>query len=142
MIRAVLDTNVAVAGLLKSTGPPGEILRLLHQGAITAIFSRELIDELAAVLAYPKLKTKYRLGRDDLEAIAGLFALRGDLVEIVERIRACRHPDDDRFIETAVAGRADYLVSGDQNLLLMRKFRGLSIVRPVEFVVLVASSRR
>jgi putative PIN family toxin of toxin-antitoxin system len=141
MIRAVLDTNVVVAGLLKPTGPPGEILSLLRGGAFIAVFSRELVDELAAVLAAPKLKTKYRQGRQDLEAIAGLFALRGELVEIGERVRVCRDPDDDFLIETALAGRADFLVSGDKALLVLSKAHGISIVNPAAVIEILKDPR-
>jgi len=134
MIRAVLDTNVVISGLLKPTGTPGSILKSLRFGSFTIVFSRELIDEIAAVLSYPKLKRKYRRGRKDFEAIAGLFALRGDLVEIEERVRVCRDPNDDFLIETALAGKADFLVSGDKALLSLRKIRGISILTPAAFI--------
>ena len=134
MIRAVLDSNVIVAGLIKSTGLSGEILTLLRDGAFTAVFSGDLVDEIAAVLAYPKLKMKYRLGRKDLEAIAGLFSLRGELVETVERVGVCRDPNDDFLIEAAVAGNAAYLVTGDEDLLALKRFRQIRIVRPRAFL--------
>jgi putative PIN family toxin of toxin-antitoxin system len=141
MIRAVLDTNVVISGLLKPTGTPGSVLKLLRFGSFTIVFSRKSIYEVAAVLSYPKLKTKYRIIRKDFEAIAGLFALRGDLVEIDERVRVCHDPDDDFLIETALAGKADFLVSGDKGLLSIKKVRGVMIVNPSAFVEILKSPR-
>lgn len=141
MIRAVIDTNVLVSGLLKPAGPPGDILTLLRDGAFIAVFSNKLIDELATVLTYPKIKTKYGIGRKDLEAIAGLLALRVDLVEIDERVHICRDPDDDFLIETALAGKAYFLITGDQALLSLKKFRGISILKAAAFVASIGTDR-
>jgi predicted nucleic acid-binding protein len=55
-------------------------------------------------------------------------------VGVVERIRACRDPDDDKFLELAVNGRADMIVSGDVDLLALRPFRGIPVLGPAAFV--------
>jgi predicted nucleic acid-binding protein len=63
----------------------------------------------------------------------GLIA-RAELVEIKERIAACRDPTDDKFLELAVNGRADLIVSGDADLLALNPFRGIPIITPAMFV--------
>jgi putative PIN family toxin of toxin-antitoxin system len=75
-----------------------------------------------------------------LEAISGLFALRGEMATISETVRICRDPDDDFLLETAIAGRADYLVSGDADLLILRKFRKIRIVNPRKFLSVLETS--
>jgi len=57
-----------------------------------------------------------------------------ELVAIVERITACRDPTDDKFLELAVNGRADMIVSGDADLLALNQFRGIPIVTPATFI--------
>jgi predicted nucleic acid-binding protein len=57
-----------------------------------------------------------------------------ELVEITERIVACRDPKDDKFLELAVNGRADAIVTGDDDLLVLNPFRGIPIITPAAFV--------
>jgi hypothetical protein len=140
MIRAVLDTNVLVSALLRPLGTPGAILRSLRNGGFTIIFSPELLDELTTVLQNPRIRTRYGIDRPALEAISGLFALRGEMTMISETVRICRDTDDDFLINTAIAGRADYLVSGDADLLILRKFRKIRIINPRKFLSVLETS--
>lgn len=141
-VRAVIDTNVIVSALIRPQGTAGVLWRRLGEGAFTAVFSPELIDEIAAVLGHPKIRAKYRTIPKDLEDIAALFALRGDLVTCEERIRICRDPDDDFLLDTAVSGNADYLVTGNEDLLTLKKFRRTRVVRPAAFLAILGKPRR
>ena len=140
-VRAVVDTNVIVSALIRPKGTAGVLWRRLCEGAFTAVFSFELIDEIAAVLGHPKIRAKYQTFPTDLENIAALFALRGDLVTCEERIRICRDPDDDFLLETAVSGNADCLVTGDEDLLALKKFRRTKIVKPAAFLAILEKTR-
>ncbi len=106
------------------------------------VFSPELIDEIAAVLSHPKIRAKYRTSPKDIEAIAALFALRGDMVTIKERIRLCRDPQDDFLLETAVSGKAGFIVSGDADLLALKKSRNIKIIKPAAFMTMLHKKRR
>jgi hypothetical protein len=136
-LRAVIDTNVIVSALIRPKAPTGVLWRRLGEGAFTAVFSPELIDEIAAVLGHPRIRAKYRTIPKDLEDIAALFALRGDLVTCEERIRVCRDPEDDFLVETAASGNADYLVTGDEDLLILKKFRRTRIASPAAFLAIL-----
>jgi uncharacterized protein len=57
-----------------------------------------------------------------------------ELVSITERIAACRDPTDDKFLELAVCGHADFILAGDKDLLVLNPFRGIPIVAPITFV--------
>lgn len=57
-----------------------------------------------------------------------------EIVEIVLRLQTCRDPKDDKFLEVAVNGRADVLVSGDDDLLTLNPFRGIAIITPAAYV--------
>ena len=64
---------------------------------------------------------------------------QAESVEVTERVRACRDPKDDKILELAVNGRANYIVTSDDDLLDLNPFRGIAIVRPAEFLTIVDS---
>jgi len=71
---------------------------------------------------------------EDIQTVVGLILLRGEAVTPQERITACRDPRDDKFLEVAVAGQADVIVSGDEDLLVLHPFAGIPIVPPAAFL--------
>jgi predicted nucleic acid-binding protein len=74
-----------------------------------------------------------RLSSSFLAGVQRIFAT-AELVEITERITACRDPTDDKFLELATSGRADVIVTGDLDLLVLSPFRGIPIVTPRVFI--------
>ena len=134
-MRLVVDTNVFVSAVLKVNSLPLLAIRWVgqHGGLLKSLDTeRQLMD----VLARPHIATvtipSYR------GELAALIA-RAKLVEINERIIACRDPTDDKFLELAVNGRADLIVSGDRDLLALNPFRNIPIITPAVFVHDVAS---
>ena len=63
------------------------------------------------------------------------------MIETSERIRACRDPNDDKFLEVAVSGKAHYLIMCDQDLLVLHPFRGTPILKPAAFMAEVQKER-
>jgi uncharacterized protein len=133
-MRIVLDTNVFVSAVLKANSLPFLVLRWIdqHGGLLkSAATEREILN----VLARPHIASvTIPTFRDDL---ARKLAT-AELVTITERIASCRDPHDDKFLELAVSGRADMIVSGDADLLALNPFRGIPIVTPAMFVQEVA----
>jgi len=80
------------------------------------------------------LRTKYHIEPDDTGAVINLIRLRGDLAVPVRIVTICRDPKDDKFLEAALAGRADCIVSGDADLLNLTPFEDIPILRPAEFL--------
>lgn len=128
-MRLVVDTNVFVSAVLKINSLPFRVVRWVerHGGLLKSLDTeRQLID----VLARPRIAAVTSPNfRADL---IGLMA-RAELVNITERITACRDPTDDKFLELAVNGRADFIVSGDRDLLALNLFRSIPIVTPAAF---------
>jgi putative PIN family toxin of toxin-antitoxin system len=133
-MRAVVDTNVLVRALIKPHGTVGPVLLRLRHGEYTLLYAGSLLEELVDVLNRPRIREKYRLTELDIQTVVSLILLRGEAVVPEERIIACRDPKDDKFLEVAVAGKADVIVSGDQDLLVLHPFAGIPIVPPAAFL--------
>ena len=134
MKRVVVDTGVLVSALIRRQGIPGDVLRALRNGRFVAIFSTDMLLEIIEVLSRSQLSAKYHIKSEDLSALINLIRLRGDLVTPERNISACRDPKDNKFLEAALAGQADCIVSGDTDLLDLTPFEGIPILRPVEFL--------
>ena len=137
MIRAVVDTNILVRAVIKPTGSVGPVLQRLRRREYTLLISRETLDELAAVLHRPRLRTKYELSDRVLRATIRLVVLRGELIQPDRRIAVCRDPRDDKFLELAVSSNAQVIVSGDEDLLTLSPFERIPIVSPARFLAML-----
>lgn len=130
--RVVLDTNVVVSGLLFPGSVPDQAVLKAQTGIVLAtdVMRQELIEVLARSRfdRYVAQEIRQRIGAE--------FILTTVEVQVAAPIRACRDPRDDKFIEAAVHGRADAIVTGDQDLLALDPFHGIRIVTPAAFLVL------
>lgn len=133
-MRAVADTNVIVRALIRPRGTVGPVLLRLRQGDYTLLYSDSLLEELADVLNRPRIRDKYRLTNNDIQTVLALILLRGEAVTPDQTITICRDPKDNKFLEVAVAGRADVIVTGDDDLLVLHPFAGIPIVSPSTFL--------
>jgi putative PIN family toxin of toxin-antitoxin system len=133
-MRIVLDTNVFVSAVLKVNSLPFLVVRRIdqHGGLLkSAVTEQEILNVLARPHIAAVTSPSYR------SDLAKLLA-RAELVAIIERIAACRDPTDDKFLELAVNGHADLIVTGDADLLALNPFREIPIVTPAMFVQGVA----
>ena len=133
-MRAVIDTNILIRALIKPDGTVGPVLRKLVAGAYTIIYSEPLLKELLAKLVLPRIRDKYHINDDAVEALLEVIALRGKLVLPERTVHVCRDPNDDMVIETALAGNARYVVTGDQDLLVLKSFEAVRFVTPRVFL--------
>ncbi len=128
-MRLVVDTNVFVSAAFKELSWPGMVVRWVDKfGGLLKTSATE--QEIFDVVQRPRIA----------ENTVPLFAARlrqifaaAELVTITERVAACRDPKDDKFLELAVNGRADLIVSGDADLLVVDTFRGIPIITPAAF---------
>jgi uncharacterized protein len=134
MIRAVVDTNVVIRAMIKPEGTVGPIPGRLRNGDYLLVYSQPLLDELLEKLALRRIREKYKIDEEAVEALLGLLALRGDLVTPSRRVKACRDPDDNAVLEAALAGHARYVVTGDQDLLVLKKFETIRVATPRAFL--------
>jgi putative PIN family toxin of toxin-antitoxin system len=133
-MRAVIDTNILVRALIMPHGTVGPVLQRLRRDDYTILYSRSLLDELVDVLNRPRISRKYGLDQNAIKTVLALILLRGETVTPTRSIAACRDPKDNKFLEVAVAGKADVLVSGDEDLLVLHPFEGIPILIPSDFL--------
>jgi putative PIN family toxin of toxin-antitoxin system len=129
--RVVIDTNVLISGLLSTTSTPAQAVeKAVTKAQLVATMAtlRELIEKLHS----PKFDRYVRRERRDalLERVASVI----EIIDVLQRIRASRDPKDDKFLEAAVNGRADVIVTGDKDLLDLNPFRGIAIVTPPDYL--------
>jgi putative PIN family toxin of toxin-antitoxin system len=129
--RGVLDTSALVSRLLLPDSLPGRAVRKAVDEA-DVLVSATTLAELADVLSRPKFDRYVTLP----ERQGFLHRLRGivEMIEIVTPVRACRDLRDDKFLEVAVNGAADTIVTGDADLLALHPFRGIAILTPAGYL--------
>ena len=139
-MRAVLDTNVLVSAILSPTGPPDLILQAWRRGAFELITSAPLLMELRGVLGRPRIAKRLRRQPAEVATFLSDFSENALVVTPEEELHVVqRDPADNRVLEAAVAGKADFVVSGDEDLLAL-SYEGVSIVTPARFAAILAVS--
>jgi putative PIN family toxin of toxin-antitoxin system len=130
-LRIVFDTNVIIsAALLAGSLPRQAFDKALDDGKI--LFSTQTLLELAEVLSRRKLN-KYLPEEARMRFLVALLK-ETELVEITETVVDCRDAKDNKFLELAISGKAVYIVSGDEDLLILNPFRGIPILTPRELL--------
>jgi uncharacterized protein len=130
-VREVFDTNVIVSALLFENGKPAQALRYaLTNGEV--LLSLDLLEELNDVLGREKFN-RYLTSEEREEFLETLIE-RAVLIEITENVQECRDPKDDKVLELALNGEAQYIISGDKDLLVLHPFRNVSVITVDEFL--------
>lgn len=129
--RIVLDTNVLVSGVLNPDGPPGKILLLLTRlGTARLLVSPEILSEYLEVLAREKFGLKDETIAFLLHNLVGL----SETITPEQKIDLLPDPDDNKFIECAIEGRAAYLVTGNTKHFPFTIYQQVRIVTPATFI--------
>ncbi|MCK6559115.1 putative toxin-antitoxin system toxin component, PIN family [candidate division KSB1 bacterium] len=129
MIRAVIDTNLLVSGLLNDSGAPAKLILRWLKGQFDFLISDEIMNEYAYVL--------HHLPEIDPQKVSDLLAelrVSGIRVAIPGTLQACKDVDDDKFLETAVTGQAEYLVTKNTKHFPHKTYQGVRIVKVSKFL--------
>jgi len=139
VIRVVIDANQFVSALLKPASNPAEVVRMAQEGKIQLITSADIIEEIKAVLLYPKIMKRHHRTPEQIElflikltkaAVITHGALRLDVIK--------DDASDNKYLECAVEGGAHYIISGDKHLTDLKSFRGIKIMKPAHFLKNIA----
>lgn len=137
-MRVVLDANVFVSSLLTQSGNAKQIIDILEDDPFELIISEPILDELRRVLSYPHLVKIHKKDAQDIDDYIELLRQNSILVDPQEKLDVSTDESDNRYIECAVEGNADVLVTGDKkHLLPIKDYRDVQIISPAVFLALI-----
>ncbi len=139
-MNVVLDDNVLVSAIISPHGAPSAIVGAWRRGEFNLVTSAALIGELARVLSYPSIRKRTGWAPNDEAAFIELLWVASIVVAPDVEVVVSRDPTDNRVLEAALAGSADYIVSGDNDLLVLVQFEQIPIIRPVDFLTVLTSA--
>jgi putative PIN family toxin of toxin-antitoxin system len=129
--RIVVDTNALISFLLLPNSTAG---RAVHKAIESSqlLISDDTLSEVADVISRPKFD-RYISVKDRQEFILQLAEI-AELVTVFQRIHACRDPRDDKFLELAICGQAELILTGDGDLLALHPFQKIEILSPADYL--------
>ena len=136
-MKLVLDTNIFISSFF--WGNPRKIMIRIIDGKDTLFFSNEILREIFFVMTRPKFNMSHsqiNLFVDSIEEVACHVTSLG----VIQGV--CRDSDDDKILECAVLGNVDFMISGDNDLLSLKEFRGIPIMTASEYIEKVENSNR
>ena len=125
----VIDLNVFVRALLGSKINK-TIYEAIKEEKIILAFCPDMLENLARVLFKPRLKLKL----EDIKELLELIKTKAVIVKPDTEINVCRDASDNIILETAMTTKADVIISNDKDLLVLKSFRGISIIKPKKFL--------
>jgi putative PIN family toxin of toxin-antitoxin system len=139
MQKVVLDTNVIISALYTPSGKPAEVLKLARKKKITNLISPYILNEVRRVLtrklSWPSKKTE-----ETVQWLQSFSLIMQPPEQLIDIISAC--PPDNRILECAVEGGADYIISGDRHLKDLQEFQGIKIVDPATFLATIKNQTK
>lgn len=133
--RIILDTNIWISFLISKYFP--ELGGLIKTGKMVLIFSNELIEEFIEVVNRPKFKHYFTT--KDIEKLLKTFDQFAELIEVTSQLKLCRDEKDNFLLDLAVDGSADYLITGDKDLLILERIKKTQILTYQEFLETLSS---
>lgn len=128
--RVVLDTNLWISFLISKRQKELDVL--LESGAVTLIFSQELLEEFLEVSERSKFKRFFK--KSDIKTLLSQIETFGELIKVESKISECRDPKDNFLLSLSIDSKADFLVTGDSDLLVLGKIEKTKIVSWTEFI--------
>lgn len=137
-MNIVLDTNVLVAGLLTPFGTCGEIVRMVSSGELVLLLDARIISEYREVLGRPK----FQFDQDKVDVFLEYAEYRGVTIASSPLLDSLPDPDDEPFLEIAIAGRARCVITGNRNHFPTELRHGIEIFSPAEFLTFYKNYRK
>lgn len=136
-MKIVADTNVLLSGSFWD-GKSRTIIDKAESGEITLVLSKDIINEFIRVLNYDEIKEKIITKNLEMKRTVEQIVSLSEIVIPTEKIMAVKNdPDDDIIIECALAGNVDFIISQDKDLIRLKEFRGIPIIKPEEFLEII-----
>jgi len=137
-MRVVLDTNVVISAILIRGGNEDRILQAWRRKAFELVLSTPILIELAQVLLYDKIRKAQWMSEKQVSLLLESFAKEAMISPGHSKVAICRDSADNKFLEAAVDGKAEYLATGDQDLLVLKTYHHIEIVKPSTFLKILS----
>ena len=139
-MKIVADTNLIISRTISASGAAAEIMRRWQSGQFELLVSAPILVEYRRALAYDRVRERHGLDDNALDTLIASLAEYAMLIDPQERLAVVDDDPDDKFIECAVAGQADYLVTRDNHLLSLGASRGVAILLPAAFLAILQAA--
>jgi putative PIN family toxin of toxin-antitoxin system len=140
-VKAVVDTNVLIPAIWRADTAPGPILDAWRMGQFELVTSEPILNEIEEVLHYPRIRRRSNWVEERIAAFMETLRADSTVVVPIAELKVVRDPDDNRFLEAAVAGEADCLVTLDEDLLSVGHYEGIAVVTPARFLAMLVDSQ-
>ena len=141
-MRVVLDANQFVSAVLFPVGRPAQILQAWRAGRFELVLSPAILAEVRRVLLYPRLQRKHGWDETQIDDFLAGITAAATLIPGRLSVQVVRDdPTDDKYVACAVEAGAQYVVSGDEHLVGLRRYQGVEIIPPAAFIVTVLAPK-
>ena len=139
MAKAVFDSTVLVSAFLSKSGVSRELLRRAEAGIFIICVAEEILDEVQRVLLeYPRIRKRYRYSDEAVADYVDLLRIVAQVIIKLPKVeKVVRDPNDDMIIACAVKARAEYIVTRDKDLLILKEYEEIKLLSPEEFLGLL-----
>lgn len=138
ILRVILDTNIIISALLKPKGKQATILRMAKKGLFQIQMSSPIFEEIKRVFGYPKIWKKIFSPKERLDQTIAALVRVSEWIEPEEKFHIIKNDtSDNKYLECAAEGGADYIVSGDEDLLSLGNFQHTKIVSTRTFLEII-----
>ena len=132
--RVILDTNLLISRALTPSSLTASAVRLIVDHC-DLLVSQATMDEFASTLT--RIQSKGYVKQDEALVLITAYKEMVEWVPIIKRVQECRDPKDDKFLELALNGRADYIITGDKDLLVLNPFIETQILTTKDFITTI-----
>jgi len=128
MIRVVLDSNIIISSIFWS-GSPYEVFKRGILGNYKIVISSEILNEVV-----DKLRYKFKFPEENILNLVDILLTHSEMIQTKSKLDIVRDKEDNKIVECAFDGNADYIVTGDSDLLVLEKFENIKIIKANEFL--------
>lgn len=136
-MKITVDTNILISATFW-LGNPYKIIKKVEERALDLVLSTDILREFEEIMRLDKFQLKLKNANITINEVVGKYMEISELADISGRVKAVKSdPDDDKVLECAVNGKADFVVSGDRHLLELRAYRGIRIITAKEMLKII-----
>lgn len=128
MLKLVLDTNTFISAFFWE-GNEAQLLRKIEEGRARLVITKEILSEIEEVIKRPKFSEVMRIANSTPDQILQKIVSLSHLIAPKIEVRVCRDEKDNKFLECAESAKAGYIISGDEDLLSLKEYKGIPIVK-------------